>query len=351
MKKLNLKDWRDLERQEAKATFREVRKVGSLIFTTSKIILFSLEVMQELLSGVKLRKVEPPPQSVPSLSCHEVLMRQIKARKVVLKPPVLPAEGERERSAREEIMDFIKSRPRLRPVVERKLARSPPLQEESQVERLLNEIRGGKARQSLRRARTRPRLAASSLVQSLEQLAVSGAAGRKKTIEPGADFQSLIYNFEEESPNTSSDEDSVFVKCGEEKEAEDQEATGAPPAEKKSLTLEELSTIRSKLARAQLELKDLSSEARLALEDGRVCFSCQKTRFSWFSWAHHCKICHRAVCKACCVKLRLPTSTWTEVKVSSLSTSLGITELAPPESRTANPFSRSGRNLSSDSYL
>ena len=80
--------------------------------------------MQELLSGVKLRKVEPPPQSVPSLSCHEVLMRQIKARKVVLKPPVLPAEGERERSAREEIMDFIKSRPRLRPVVERSQLRT-----------------------------------------------------------------------------------------------------------------------------------------------------------------------------------------------------------------------------------
>ena len=306
--------------------------------------------MQELLSGVKLRKVEPPPQSLPSLSCHEVLMRQIKAREIVLKPPVLP-EGERERSAREEIMDFIKSRPRLRPVLERKLARSPPVQEESQVERLLNEIRGGKARQSLRRARTRPRLAASSLVQSLEQLAVSGAAGRKKTIEPGADFQSLIYNFEEESPNTSSDEDSVFVQCGEEGEAEDQEGARAPPAEKKSLTLDELSAIRSKLARAQLELKDLSSEARLALEEGRVCFSCQKTRFSWFSWAHHCKICHRAVCKACCVKLRLPTSTWTEVKVSSLSTSLGITEVAPPESRTANPFSRSGRNVLSDSYL
>ena len=209
--------------------------------------------MQELLSGVKLRKVEPPPQSAPSLSCHEVLMRQIKSRKVVLKPPVPPAEVER--TARDQIMDFIKSRPRLKSVLERKLPRSP-LQEESQVERLMNDIRGGKARQSLRRARTRPKLHTSSLVQSLEQLAVSGVVRQKKAIEPEADFQSLIYNFEEESPNTSCDEDSVFVECGKEgRTAEVQEGTQPPTAEKKSLTLDELSSIRSKLARAHLELK------------------------------------------------------------------------------------------------
>ena len=121
--------------------------------------------MQELLSGVKLRKVEPPPQNVPSLNSHEMLMSQIKSRKIVLRPPVLPAEAER--TARDQIMDFIKSRPRLKSVLERKLPRSPQ-QEESQVERLLNDIRGGKARQSLRRARTRPRVATTSLLQSLE---------------------------------------------------------------------------------------------------------------------------------------------------------------------------------------
>ena len=117
---------------------------------------------------------------------------------------------------------------------------------------------------------------------------------------------------------------------------------GRPPGEKKSLTLDELSSIRSKLATAHLELKDLSCEARLALEAGRVCFSCQKTRFTWFTWALHCKICHRAVCKGCSVKLRLPTSTWTEVKVSSLSTQLGMTDPDPPVSRGDNPFVRTG---------
>ena len=304
--------------------------------------------MQELLSGVKLRKVEPPPQNVPSLNSHEMLMSQIKSRKIVLKPPVLPAEVER--TARDQIMDFIKSKPRLKSVLERKLPQSPH-QEESEVERLLNDIRGGKARQSLRRARTRPRLATTSLVQSLEQLAVSGP--HRKTIEPEADFQSLIYNFEEESPNTSCDEDSVFAEAGKERKVlvagEDQddvpgeeEGTREPPAEKKSLTLDELSSIRSKLATAHLELKDLSCEARLALEDGKVCFSCEKTRFTWFSWALHCKICHRAVCKGCSVKLRLPTSTWTEVKVSSLSTQLGIADQNPPASRGDNPFCRTG---------
>ena len=185
------------------------------------LIPFLSQVMQELLSGVKLRQVEPPALTAPSLTPHEVLMTQIKSRKTVLKPPVLLLPAEAERTARDQIMDFIKSRPRLKSVLERKLPKSPH-QEESQVDKLLNDIRGGKARQSLRRPRTRPKLPSTSLLQSLEQLAVSGPVGRKP-IEPGADFHSLIYNSEEESPNTSCDEDSVFAENGKERKASEED--------------------------------------------------------------------------------------------------------------------------------
>ena len=99
-----------------------------------------LQVLQELLNGVQLRRVDPIPRSSEaSLTSHDLLMREIKARAVVLKPPVIPADTEKEKAARDVIMDFIKSRPRLRSVLKRKLPNSP-LKHETPVERLLRFI-------------------------------------------------------------------------------------------------------------------------------------------------------------------------------------------------------------------
>ena len=49
--------------------------------------MFSVKVMQELQSGVELRKVDPGLRNKPCLTSHELLMREIRNRMVVLKPP------------------------------------------------------------------------------------------------------------------------------------------------------------------------------------------------------------------------------------------------------------------------
>ena len=183
-------------------------------------------------------------------------------------------------------------------MLERKLPNSP-VKQETPVERLLSDIRGGKARQSLRRARTRSRVNTSELVESLERVAIGKKRGRK-TIEPELDFQSSLYNFED-SQNTSFDEES-FKDCGEhekgqEQDNEDRREEGEEdvPRVKKGVTLEELSIIRLKLTRAHLEMAE--DDLRLALDKGKLCFSCKKTRFNFYTWSHQCHICHRAICK------------------------------------------------------
>ena len=169
-----------------------------------------VKVMQELQSGVELRRVDPGLRREPSLTSHELLMREIKSRLVVLKTPVLTPQPER--AARDQMMDYIKSQPRLKSALERKLPRTPRKQE-TPVEKLLSDIRGSKARQSLRRASTRTRLNTSSLVRSLERLTASEVKRGLKTIEPEPEFKTSVYNFEE-SPDTSFEEDSVFGNSG-----------------------------------------------------------------------------------------------------------------------------------------
>ena len=247
--------------------------------------------MQELLTGVQLRTVDPAPLRTAEarLSSHDLLLREIKARSVVLKPPAITSQTEK--GARDVMMDYIKSRPRLRPVGERKMPRTP-VKDETPVEKLLSDLRGDKARQSLRRARVR--VNTSDLVDCVERVVAREGKRGKKILEPEQDFQSSAYNFEE-SPNSSFDEDSVFSEA--EKQGRGHtEADG--PLGQQELTLEELSTIRLKLTKANLEMADVSHEKRLALDKGKICFNCEKIKFNFYTWPHHCNICKRSVCKS-----------------------------------------------------
>ena len=77
--------------------------------------------MDELRNGVKLRNVSMTEKHKEfSMTPYEMLMEDIRSRKAVLKPPNIPTHVEI--AARDQIMSFIKSKPTLKPVSERKLA-------------------------------------------------------------------------------------------------------------------------------------------------------------------------------------------------------------------------------------
>jgi len=72
--------------------------------------------------------------------------------------------------------------------------------------------------------------------------------------------------------------------------------------------------------KAELESSPLPPHQLDELEKGRVCFTCRKTKFSFFGpWSTACKLCKRLVCTRCVYKVRVPTEHFDSVPVYTLS--------------------------------
>ncbi|XP_053175936.1 protein spire homolog 2 [Scomber japonicus] len=105
-----------------------------------------VQLMKELRQGVKLKKVQEQPfNPLPtefSLTPFEMLMQDIRARKFQLRKVMVDGDipTRVKRNAHELILDFIRSRPPLKPVAERSLPPPPP-QQPSLHDRVLAEIK------------------------------------------------------------------------------------------------------------------------------------------------------------------------------------------------------------------
>jgi len=309
------------------------------------------QVMGELRDGVKLRKVNYSRTPTEfSMTPHEMLMDEIKAKKVVLKPSKIPVHVEK--AARDIIMDFIKSRPSLKPVAERKLP-TKSVVEEPPVANLMNEIRGGKARQSLKRVKVKR--SRESLGKIVEKVQVKN----KKLIDLDEAFASNIFNFEESPDNSLELASSSPESCTDDEETSksfsrlsikstfsrscsstSSSALTEPSPPAKDLTLEEVSHIRSQITVAELEQLDISIDKRSDYDKGRICFLCAKTRFSMFYWAYPCQLCKRQVCKNCCDKIKLPSNKLSEISVTSLRSQLCTDVEEGGTSKATSPFAR-----------
>ncbi|XP_076589873.1 protein spire homolog 2 [Chaetodon auriga] len=105
-----------------------------------------VQLMKELRQGVKLKKVQEQPfNPLPtefSLTPFEMLMQDIRARKFQLRKVMVGGDipTRVKRNAHELILDFIRSRPPLKPVSERSLPPPPP-QQQSLHDLVLAEIK------------------------------------------------------------------------------------------------------------------------------------------------------------------------------------------------------------------
>ncbi|XP_035769788.1 protein spire homolog 2 [Neolamprologus brichardi] len=105
-----------------------------------------VQLMKELRQGVKLKKVQEQPfNPLPtefSLTPFEMLMQDIRARKFQLRKVMVDGDipTRVKRNAHELILDFIRSRPPLKPVSERSLPPPPP-QQQSLHDQVLAEIK------------------------------------------------------------------------------------------------------------------------------------------------------------------------------------------------------------------
>ena len=334
-------------------------------------------VMTQLRQGVKLQKVEYSKTPVEfALTPYEMLMDDIRGRKYSLVPVTLSLQVQR--GAREIILDFIRARPPLRPVEQRRLARreSDPSPQES----LMAEIRGDRARASLKKAKTveksllnREELKIGKIVQP-----TTGVNG-KKVIDLDQSFADNILNFDDDQAETDSPDNSALEadysqsevrpntvvtlpdpypesdqatksapltvlkssqsvpepnmkpewRCGEREGKENRDPGGAGGGSKYSdwtktlhtldLSLAEVAHIRAVMTKVELEERELPTGQIRELERGRLCFQCARVKFGLFTWAVTCQLCTRSVCSSCTARIALPSTKLAEIPVQSLA--------------------------------
>ncbi|KAF7269355.1 spire type actin nucleation factor isoform X2 [Rhynchophorus ferrugineus] len=111
-----------------------------------------------------------------------------------------------------------------------------------------------------------------------------------------------------------------------------------------SLTLSEIVHIRTVLTKAEVEALPTEGRVRHDVESRKVCFLCLKTRFGIFGpWGQRCTLCKRTVCSRCCSKMNIPMEHFSSVPVVLLSPSIMCT----PEDESKDSLSRSLMNKAS----
>ncbi|CAG5128874.1 unnamed protein product, partial [Candidula unifasciata] len=94
------------------------------------------------------------------------------------------------------------------------------------------------------------------------------------------------------------------------------------PVECLSLTLEEVTHIRSVLTKAELESLISHPDLYQQVSKSKLCFTCKTTRFSLFGeWGTKCKFCKRTVCSKCLRKMNVPDDQFKHIPVYTLSAS------------------------------
>lgn len=340
---------------------------------------FWVQVMSELRRGFNLKKVNYTKAPIEyELTPYEILMKDIRTcryqlRKIIVNDDVPKVN----KDARAIILDFIRSRPPLKKVSDRKL---PPRQYTyTPREQLMHSIRKGrklrktKFPQSPTKARHLPtgggggdsanttarRLIKIDLAQlddddddsddsseswptpeltRLEpyDLALETplrAAPRRHSLsvclEPNMGSQSVPQSRPCSRQSCASNDtlDGVSVQLPPEisKALEDNSKPwheNVSLEDRLALTLEEIVHIRIVLTKAELEALPVEGHVRGDVENRKVCFLCLKTRFGILGpWGHRCSLCKRTVCSKCYSKMNIPMEHYSSLPVVLLSPS------------------------------
>uniref|UniRef100_A0A8C9XLZ4 Spire type actin nucleation factor 1 n=1 Tax=Sander lucioperca TaxID=283035 RepID=A0A8C9XLZ4_SANLU len=318
---------------------------------------FWVQVMRDLREGVKLKKVQerqydPLPIEF-QLTPYEMLMDDIKSRRYKLRKVMINGDipPRLKKSAHEVILEFIRSRPPLKPVSARKLkpqTQLPPtlherILEEIKSERKLRPVSPGEVRRG-RLDEFSPymgRRTSSSLSLTNGSACPRGEPSGSQSVPP----RKRLLKAPSLAELDSSDSDVSMTPCvfvcvsppmflpisstpqperrqtpqrrhSIEKETPTNVRLFQPPSKKSSksleefcfpveclsLTVEEVMHIRQVLVKAELEKFQQYKDIYNAMKKGKLCFCCRTKRFSFFTWSYVCQFCKKPVCAQCCKK-------------------------------------------------
>jgi spire-like protein len=288
-----------------------------------------MQVIRELRNGVKLKKVDYQASLWHpiefELTPYEMLLDDIRSQRYKLNKVSLAVGSlpNRVKDAHDLVLEFIRSRPPLVPASKRQLR--PATVVYTPHDKLMEEI---KCQHSLKptpsSADNKPppqwlgRVTDSDALNSVRNCDRSlPASPRRRLIK--ADLNLNL-------PNVFSDKNEEFefdTPCEERSRPKSVcEQVGA--YNYLSLTLQEVQHIRSVITKAELESlsSGMSKVDREDLENGKICFTCLKQRFSLFGpWPVKCKLCERSICDKCSTAMHVPTECFSKVPIFMLSPS------------------------------
>uniref|UniRef100_A0A672JKK6 Spire-type actin nucleation factor 2 n=1 Tax=Salarias fasciatus TaxID=181472 RepID=A0A672JKK6_SALFA len=336
-----------------------------------------VQLMKELRQGVKLKKVQEQPfNPLPtefSLTPFEMLMQDIRARNFQLRKVMVDGDipTRVKRNAHELILDFIRSRPPLKPVSERCLPPPPP-QQQSLHERVLAEIKQERKLRPVDPPSSRPFGSLPCLAQTCQcnvkstsciDLSTSGLGTRGPPTRPRvllkaptlAEMEEMnISEVTESSPmplkrDRSFSEHDLALLRGEmlPSLSESAQLDGAVqlrserprsrtltgtghPVESLALTVDEVINVRRVLVKAEMEKFLPSKELYNNLKRGKVCCCC-RVKFPLFSWPSTCLLCksrtfHHLLYNCLgffvfffCLQMKIPSKKMAHIPVYTLS--------------------------------
>lgn len=282
-------------------------------------------IMHQLRQGIKLKKVEFSKTPTEfALTPYEMLMDDIRSARFKLHHIDTPPTRRVNSDAREQILDFIRSRPPLKPASQRVL--QPRRRKESTArELILENIRDGSGKQTLRKIERRPsknnvleemkkkRRVAVIAEESpvLSSPSQGSIAARRKTSRRNSPLSAPQGQRRVSKDQTDSEDQprmrrkTVAANSGPQNLLHDKYKTSLSFL---NMTLTEMSQQRSEETRLELQDKRLPAGLLSDIMEGRTCFVCLKVSFGILHWSYTCLLCLKYVCRSCCHNISIDSN-------------------------------------------
>ncbi|XP_006816914.1 protein spire homolog 1-like [Saccoglossus kowalevskii] len=333
-----------------------------------------MQVIKQLRTGVQLKK-SGERRRAPieyELTPYEMILDDIRSRKFILKQVMIDGEipPQVKKDAHDVILDFIRSRPPLKPVNDRILPPVSP-RRPSTFERMLDEIK------SVPRLKPTPRRQEYKFIPidfgdnsltpepenqpiktkiSFADLVIDWDNISDDSEDDGVGYNRL-YNEEDESDEyvnismSESPSQKLTYKMPFTSSPNQAPVVGSPrrhsiticetpkhsmhdwndPIEYLSLTVDEVKHIRSVHCKAELEDLQCYKKVYLDVLNEKVCFNC-KIRFALFNRKYKCKLCKKIICSRCCRRMKIPSEHFLHIPIHALSPCASPTKCLPKTS-------------------
>ncbi|XP_016387013.1 protein spire homolog 1 isoform X2 [Sinocyclocheilus rhinocerous] len=262
------------------------------------------DLVDELSRGVLLRPLAkrltvskcPQPAETPPFN---QLLRDIQFRRYTLRKVQLTdvGDGQRKPDPHQTLLEFIRSRPKLRPASERRIGLKPK-EQISLHELLMEEIR------STDRCK---RLAHNTESSYKHGLTINGEAEERSFLKSAPH---RIRSDEAVGSGSDAQDASFtdFTLCAGKRRtrsfASNRDLFKVVKSSNRGSVLTTIvDVMKMHSSEEQGDVKDLSCER---YGDWRVC-SCCAMRSLYFTWHNVCSVCRRVVCPGCCLEMRLPS--------------------------------------------